>query len=80
MLLRKEIYIFNISLTSGVKLHIHLCNVVVRFILFPSNSANLMLRYGYLKVPQSLLDFEITSVDCIVSDLILNITRGYIKV
>ena len=26
--------IFNMSLTSGVKLHIHLLNVVVRFIVF----------------------------------------------
>ena len=35
--------IFNMSLTSGVKLHIHLWNVVVRFIFF-LNSANLVCR------------------------------------
>ena len=35
--------IFNISLTSSVKLHIHLLNVAVRFI-FSLNSANLICR------------------------------------
>ena len=35
--------IFNILLTSGVKLHIHLLNVVGRFIVF-LNSANLICR------------------------------------
>ena len=35
--------IFNISLTSGVKLHIHLLNVVVRFIIFLT-SATLIFR------------------------------------
>ena len=35
--------IFNISLTSGVKLHIHLLNVVVRFIVFRT-SATLIFR------------------------------------
>ena len=35
--------IFIISLTYGVKLHIHLLNVVVRFIVF-LNSANLICR------------------------------------
>ena len=35
--------IFNISLTSGVKLHIHLLNVVVRFIVFLT-SATLIFR------------------------------------
>ena len=35
--------IFNISLTSGVKLHIHLLNVVVRFIVYLS-SATLIFR------------------------------------
>ena len=43
--------IFNISLTSGVKLHIHLWNVVVQFI-FSSICKSDMLRYGYLKVLQ----------------------------
>ena len=28
------IYIYNIFLTSGIKLHIHLLNVVVQFIVF----------------------------------------------
>ena len=36
-------YIFNRSLTSGVKLHIHLLNVVVRFIGFLT-SATLIFR------------------------------------
>ena len=35
--------IINISLTSGVKLHIHLLTVAVRFIVF-LNSANLICR------------------------------------
>ena len=38
--------------TSGVKLHIHLLNVTVRFIVF-LNSANFdMSRYGYFEVFQ----------------------------
>ena len=43
--------IFNISLTSWAKLHIHLLNVVVRFIF--SQFCNFdMSRYGYLEVFQ----------------------------
>ena len=40
--------IFSISLTSGVKLHIHLWNVVVRFIFFS------ILQIWYVKVRISL--------------------------
>ena len=43
------IYIF---LTSGVKLHIDLLNVVVRFIVFPHSLNFDMSRYGYLEVFQ----------------------------
>ena len=43
------IYIF---LTSAVKLHIHLLNVVVQFVFLTLNSD--MLRYGYLCFNESL--------------------------
>ena len=33
--------IFNISLSSGVKLHIHLLNVVVRFIVFLTSATDI---------------------------------------
>ena len=56
--------IFNISLTSGVKLHIHLWNMVVRFIFF-YNSANLICRGTVILQYYSPLDFEIVRVDCI---------------
>ena len=36
--------IFNMSLTSGVKLIVHLLNVVVRFIVFLTSSATLIFR------------------------------------
>ena len=41
--------IFNISVTSGGKLYIHLLNVIVRFIVFFYSETD-MSRYGYLKV------------------------------
>ena len=57
--------IFNISLTSGVKLHIHLWNVVVRYIF----SSVLQIWYAEVRIPRSIsestLDFEITRIDCI---------------
>ena len=43
--------IFNISLTSGVKLHIQLLNVVIRF-FFPQIFKFNMSRYGYLEIFQ----------------------------
>ena len=43
------IYIF---LTSGVKLHIHLLNVVVQFIVFLTLSTSNLSKYGYLEVFQ----------------------------
>ena len=53
-------------LTSGVKLHIHLSNVVVRFIVF-LNAANLICRDTDIsKYSRGPLDFEITRVDCII--------------
>ena len=55
---------FNISLTSGVKLDIHLLNVIVRFIFIKFCKSD-MLRYGYLEVfSENPLNFEITRVDC----------------
>ena len=56
--------IFNISLNSGVKLHIHLWNVVVRFIF----SSILQIWYVKVRISRSIsespLDFEITRIDC----------------
>ena len=40
-----------IFLTSGVKLHIHLLNVIVQFIVFLTLNSD-MSRYGYLEVFQ----------------------------
>ena len=54
--------IFNVSLTSGVKLHIHLWNVVVRFIFCPQIYVNIRIFRG---ISESPLVFEITSVDYI---------------
>ena len=64
--------ILNISLTSGVKLIIHLLNVVVRFIVFLI-SATLIFRGTdiYLEVFHSPLEFEITRVDCIFTTTVL---------
>ena len=57
--------IFKISLTSGVRLHIHLLNVVVRLIF----SSILQIWYVEVRISRSIsespLDFEITRVDCI---------------
>ena len=54
---------FNISLTSGVKLHNHLWNMVVRFIF----SSTLQTWYVEVRICRSIsespLDFEITRVD-----------------
>ena len=59
--------IFDISLTPGVKLHIHLLNVVVRFIFFPHFRNTDMSRYGNLEAFQiAPMEFEITRVDCII--------------
>ena len=44
--------IFSISPFSGVKLYIHLWNVVVWFIFFPQFCKSDMSRYGYLEVFQ----------------------------
>ena len=56
--------IFNIFLTSGVKLYTHLWNVVVRFIF----SSILQISYVEERMSRSILegplDFEITGVDC----------------
>ena len=55
--------IFIISLTSGAKLHSHLLNVVVRFIVF-LNSVNLICRgMDISKCFSESLDFEIMRVD-----------------
>ena len=54
---------FNISLTSGVNLHIHLWNVVVQFIF----SSILQIYFVELRISRSIsespFDFEITRVD-----------------
>ena len=56
------IYIF---LTSGVKLHIHLLNVVDHFIVLLTLNSD-MSRYRISRsVSVSPLEFEITRVDCI---------------
>ena len=61
---------FNISVTSGGKLHIHLLNVVVLFIVF-LYSATLICRGADIsKCSKRTLEFEITRVDCTcVSDM-----------
>ena len=60
--------IFNEVLTSGVQLHIHLWNVVARFIF----SSILQIWYVEVQLSRSIsespLDFEISRVDYI-SDL-----------
>ena len=60
--------IFNISLTSGVKLHIQLWNVIVRFIF----SSILQIWYVEVQISRSIaespLDFEITRVDYVNED------------
>ena len=51
-----------VSLTSGVKLYIHLWNVVVR-VIFASILQSILEFFG--SILESPLDFEITRVDCI---------------
>ena len=59
--------VFDISLTTRVQLHINLLNVIVRIVFFFHQFwKSDMSRYGYLKVFQSPLEFEITRVDCII--------------
>ena len=57
--------IFNISLTSGVKLHVHLWNVVcsIYFFLIPQNLICQCIDFS--KYFRESLYFEITRVDCI---------------
>ena len=45
-------YFIDIFLTSGVKLHIYLLNVVVQFIVFLNSLNSDMSKYGYLEVFQ----------------------------
>ena len=49
--------IFSLSLTSGLKLHIHLWNLVVRFI-FPQFYKSDISMYGYLRGSIGLRDNE----------------------
>ena len=56
-------YFVYIFLTSGVKLHIHLLNVVIQFIVFLTFNSELRLSRN---VSVSPLEFEITGVDCIL--------------
>ena len=53
------------SLTSGVKLHIHLLNVVVRFIVFLTSATLISGGTDISGVSESPLEFEIARVDCI---------------
>ena len=64
------------SLTSGVKLHIHLLNVVVRLIVFLTSST-LISR----SVSESPLEFEITRVDgnSIISRFFFKLFQAYIN-
>ena len=68
-------YFIYIILLSGVKLHIHLLNVVVQFIVFLTLST-LICRSTDISVSVSPLEFEITRVDCMYT---LNIQIGLIK-
>ena len=52
------------SLTLKVKLHIHLLNVVVRFIVFLTSATTIFRGTDILKCSESPLEFEITRVDC----------------
>ena len=66
---KEQFLLFSIILSiylliSGVKLHIHLLNVVVRFFVF-LNSANLICRGTGISNYSSPFDFEITRVDSI---------------
>ena len=71
------IYIY-IFLTSGVKIHIHLLNVVVQFIVFLTLST-LICRYVEVRISRSVsvspLEFEITRVDCIT--ILRSLIFGY---
>ena len=60
---------FNMSLISGVKLLIHLLNVVVRFIVFLT-SATLVFRGTDISKCFSPVEFEITRVDCSIYSLV----------
>ena len=62
-------YIF---LTSGVKLHIHMLNVAVQFIVFLTLST-LICRISR-SVSVSPLEFKITRVDC----MFLNLAEEYL--
>ena len=54
--------IFNISLTSGVKLHIHLVSMVLRFIVFLTSAILIFRSTDISKCP---LEFAVMRVDCI---------------
>ena len=56
-------YIFNIFLTSGVQLHIHLWNVLGRFFFSIRQIWYAEVRI-YRSISASPLDYEITSVGC----------------
>ena len=62
----------HILLTLGVKLHIHLINVVVRVIFF---SSSLQILYVEVRISRNIsgspLDFEIKWVDCTLHCLVL---------
>ena len=63
LLLRRNFFSFPQYFRS--QLHIHLkCSCLNYF--FPHFCKSDLSRYGYLEVFQSLLDFEITRVDCFV--------------
>ena len=62
-------YFIYIFLNSGVKLHIHLLNVVVQFIVFLTLLTLICRGMDISKCSVSLLEFEITRVDCICTQV-----------
>ena len=63
--------IFNISLTSGVRLHTHLLNVAVRFFFFYLNSENLICR------GMDISKYFIESLEVRDNDSRLYVAKGY---
>ena len=70
-------YFIYIFLTSGVKLHIHLLNVVVQFIVLLTLSILICRRTDISKCFSDPLEFEITRIDCIITLLALCVSMNY---
>ena len=65
-LLFSTLFYIHIYLISGVKLHIHLLNVIVQFIVFLTLSTLICRSTDISKCFSESLEFEITGVDCII--------------